>query len=452
MLDRLETALRRHELVRQKPGPFPLSKVQELSRWLEEDVCAVVEDLIDRPDFQAEARWPIDHLGGATLTDERSLIKLIDAGLVDFAQQLAGFARLPAIRTPLLRLGEHNELLPEGKSTGSARRNKSAKKTSTPLGLPAIDCIARRPWRDLVTTQDYFYPASDLNLTDRDAFLRPDSSQVQIAEFCPALNPRLQSLGDFVSTILLIRVEYWQHILQRFWVRCQMALQNTAQAGGSPWEKILEARRQLDEHSERLKLCLTGKQAAVRGSCTALLQVYAEYRPLTNLHWLGLPNWTRTGSSIRYRIEGKNGVAIGEQVAAALVNVTEIYRKNVDPEALVEAKCRLFPLVLVTGQGRREVYWQGCCLEVDWFTSNAQWDLLTAMVERVKSAQGADEIDLKLAIHGSMKDRRHRLKSCLPANLNEKIESVGRGTYRLALRAEEVCLLRFDNDEQLVEV
>ena len=51
-----------------------------------------------------------------------------------------------------------------------------------------------------------------------------------------------------------------------------------------------------------------------------------------------------------------------------------------------------------------------------------------------------------------MKDRRHRLIRFLPASLNEKIQPAGRGTYKLALRPEEICLLQYAEEERLAEL
>jgi hypothetical protein len=456
MLDQLDVALRRYEQIRPQPGePVPARTAPELSLWLEHDVCAVTQDLVGRPDFQAESRWPIEHLAVKMATAERAMVEAVDADLVGCAQRLATFARLPAIRAALLRLGPDNELLLTGDPKGSDPGARHAE--GTPLGLPAIEYIARRPWRDLVCVQDYFYPANELNralnLADREPFRGPSGGQLTLAAFAPIFNPRLRSVGDFVARTLLVRVEYWQRVLQRFMVRCQIALQYSGQKLGSHWEDLSEAHRQLHEHFENLQdSCLAGRPAEIRNACMALVQVYADYRPRANLDWLGLPPWVRTSRWIRHRVESQHDFSIGEQLAAALINVSGMFRKDVDLDAVVKAKCQSCALVIVTGPGRRDVYWKGHLLKVDWVSHNGSWDLLAALVERVKSAQGADAVDLKLAIKGSLKDRRHRLKQLLPADLDEEIQPAGRGTYRLALQPEKVCLLRFEDDERLTEV
>jgi len=140
--------------------------------------------------------------------------------------------------------------------------------------------IARRPWRDLVVLEDYFGPVSDLNLVDRQGYLGPDSSQVQIAEFLPFGNPQLGSLGDFVSRMLLIRIEYWQSLLQRFWLRCQTALPISTPQDAARWATVGDSWQRLQQSSQRLRqACLASPTAQLRKACMALLQVHACYRP-----------------------------------------------------------------------------------------------------------------------------------------------------------------------------
>jgi len=121
-------------------------------------------------------------------------------------------------------------------------------------------------------------------------------------------------------------------------------------------------------------------------------------------------------------------------------------------DSSLEAKCRSQPLVLVMGRGRREVYWQGQRLDVDWSIHQAPWDLLATLAERACSLQGADTFDLEGGRRSRLKDRRHRLIRFLPASLNEKIHPAGRGTYKLALRPEEICLLQYAEAERLAEL
>src|SRR6185436_16207325 len=104
------------------------------------------------------------------------------------------------------------------------------------------------------------------------------------------------------------------------------------------------------------------------------------------------------------------------------------YRGPVDPAAVLEGECRARALVVVAGVGRREAYWRGRRLEVDWFAQQAPWDLLVALAEQAASGRGADAFTLGGG--GTLKDRRYRLRKLLPADLDAAIRPAGRGTYR----------------------
>lgn len=455
MLDHLDAAQRHYEQIRPGPArPVTAEKAEQLSLWLETEVCRVVEELLEYPAFRAFARWPIEQLARGAPGKERSLVEAVDAGLVDCAQRLVDFARHPAIQEALAQLGPCTEGLHEagGNSHDPAVQNPTAPHAAPGFGL--IQYIAGRPWRDLVAVEDYFYPTSELNLTKRERYLGPDSRGVQVAEFLPFCNPHLRPLGDYVSRTLLIRVEYWDRVLQRFWVRCRTALQESQHESDPQGAAVTEARGRLQEDYEQLKeTCCAGEQAKMRAACIALVQVHADYHPRADRDWLKLPfERARPSGTIRHQVERRHDVSIAEQVAGALVDVAPMYREGLEPTVMIAAKARFHQLVVVMGTGRREVYWQGQLLEVDWFTQDAPWDLFAALVERVKSAQGADAFDAKGGLSGSLKDRRHRLKKLLPPGLDEAIRSAGQGTYKLSLPAKDVCLLRYEDFERLAEV
>jgi hypothetical protein len=324
-----------------------------------------------------------------------------------------------------------------------------------------VEWLGNRPWHDLVAVQDYFAPVSDLNLVDRLRVLGPDSNRVQVAELLPFLNPDLRSLGDFISRTLLIRIDYWLGILRPFWVRCQTALQAVRREESTQATITLsELWQRLRENSARLRqACLGGDSGRKRKACIVLLQVHACYRSHAALAWLGLPAaQVRSNRLIRYRLENRNDVRIAEEVAAALVEIGPMYRTEIDIQAIAEDKIRSHRLVLIEGPGQRAVYWEGEQVEADWFRQAAQWELLTVLVEGAKFARGVDAFDLpgkdreSLPTGRGLKDRRCRLKQLLPASLNQQIHSAGRGTYRLVLRPEEVCLLRPVEQERLMEV
>jgi hypothetical protein len=305
-----------------------------------------------------------------------------------------------------------------------------------------------------VSIEDYFRPLSDLNLVAWEAFLGPGVRRVAVGDFLPYCNPHLRPAGDFVSRTLLTRASYWEDVLTRFSVRCQSAVHAGGLEGGRRWTAVGAARRDVREASEQLRdRCLFGAEARLRGACVALVQVLACYRPCGNLGWLGLPPGLARGAIwIRHRVEQRQDATIPDQIAGCLAEVAPLVRGRPDPEALVEERRQTHLLLVVTGCGRREVYWRGEPVPVDWSKQRAPWDLLIALAEQAQSARGADALHLDDGMGGSAKDRRYRLRKLLPQDLSDSIAPAGRNTYRLALARGAVCLLRFEDDERLEDV
>src|SRR5205814_8310828 len=99
-------------------GETANSNAVELALWLEQDVCVLVEELVERPDFQVQARWPLEHLRAGADSAERHLVEAVDAGLVASAKRLAAFAHQPGVQSALLQLGPADQPSPKGQRTG----------------------------------------------------------------------------------------------------------------------------------------------------------------------------------------------------------------------------------------------------------------------------------------------------------------------------------------------
>jgi len=478
MIDRLHVALRRYEQLQPSlrpvsvstPCPTPLPRQvtvvgaqavatrisvtlgSELSQWVEINVCPVVEDLLDRSDFRNATRWPLERLPCGAAGEERKLVEALDRDLVDSAKHLTELANQSPLQEKLRQAG------PARPARGTGRRRTRARLAPLPAypldDLAVVELVSRRPWHDLVNRADYYYPASDLNLVDRSAFLGPDSLRVQVGEFLPLINPRLRTPGDFVTGMLLSRIDYWEGVLRRAAVRCQSALRASRQDGGSRWLATCAALERVAElHGQLRARCVGGNAAKVRDAYIALLQMYIAYRPHVSLDWLELPAELRTWAShsLRYWLESRADSVVAERIATALMDIGPIYRSTIDPELLIAEQCRTHRLVVVAGRGRREVFCNGELVNFDWFANNAVWEFLLVLVEAAKSAQGADAFHLGHKGPTTWKDRRHRL-GLLASSLDEWIVSAGKGTYRLTLRPEQICLLEHTDNEFLVEV
>jgi len=176
MHDRIEHALHRWKQIRPGTGQPASQKAQEFAHWLERDVCPVVRELIERPDFQLLARWSLDNLLVNSETKARRLIERIDKALVDSANALASAlenVRFPRRRnggkrngeSPRLRRrqarkdhGDADDVLIGGSSSATKRGKQSQEAgTQTIQEIRSrVKSIGARPWNDLVSEMDYF--------------------------------------------------------------------------------------------------------------------------------------------------------------------------------------------------------------------------------------------------------------------------------------------------------
>ena len=94
-------------------------------------------------------RWRV--CPAVLVCEEREAVLAVDQSLVKFAELLADFARKPAIWEQLHRLGTYLEAVQPGDTS------------DPPKGLPFVEFLGTRPWKDLVSESDYFSSAADFN-------------------------------------------------------------------------------------------------------------------------------------------------------------------------------------------------------------------------------------------------------------------------------------------------
>lgn len=451
MLNQLQMAKRKFETIRPEAGAKKdVFQAEKLAEWLENDVCAITEELVRGKNFRSQARWPIDKLTGENVCEERALVEATDRSLIECASAHLQFASEPEHLQRLLRLGPYAKLLQEDDPRGQDPVATIEHGHPVPLGMSAIEFIAGRPWRDLVAEYDYFHMVTELNLKEDSA--KAAGERVPLGIFTPYFNPRLQPLGDFVSRAMLIRVEHWMDLLHKFRVRCHNTLNLNHVRGGPLWEVAGKATSTLQQNYESLKaLCCDGRQARLRQSCIVLVQIYAGYKPKADLTWLGLPTeYVSAAQAIPYLVRNRRDDGIAEQAALAMIEISDMFQKRADPETiLVEAKER-HSLVLVSGLGVLQLYWKGQLSDTKWDTYPALWEFLWALADKAKIGQGVDALSWGIEeATASLKDRKYRLKKLLPEELHERIVASGVGTYKLALVPKEICLLIYDEKKVL---
>jgi hypothetical protein len=457
MLDRLAGALRRYELIRPQPDArITLNKGKELADWVERDVGCVVDELMERSVFQTQARWPLDCLLAGARSGERQLVESIESRLSATARRLAAFSKQhhPAADTSVPTVAPTHATITLGGDGGSdADEAKCDLELSRvrdwkPLsGGALMEFIAGKPWRDLASIADYFYPAAELNLADRELYLGPGTQQVQIGVCLPFLNPRLRPLGDFISRMLLIRVEYWCNALNGFFSACTRSVGAEVCDRDVQWSAAQEDLTRLTRELVQLRHMLSsGNAAKLRDACLTLVQTHAAFFPESDFSWLGeASNFVVGAAYYRDAIEHRDNFCLAEQIAAALAECAECYRTSETSEEVLSKTLARHSLVLVEGIGRREAYWKRAMVGERWGGQPALWQFLLALAEGVKAQPGVDSIKLNC----SLKDARSRIKQLIPPDLDSLILPSGRGTYVLKLQPHEVCVLRWQEEERL---
>lgn len=446
MSDRLDFCLRRYEAIRAQPGSAKTdAKAAELADWIERNVLPIVEELSQRSGFRKQARWPIDQLLPGSKAPERELVESVDRRLVDAARALT----MVAAPEPTTGLGAANcEVDVAGISKPDCTPS-ATNGVAPPIGAQLIALIADRPWHDLACGADYFGPAAGLNLRSREAYQGPGALQVQVFDLLPYANPRLRPLGDFISRMLLARVQHWRDVLQWFSVWRRNTVSANEGDGDSRWSTVDECMGLLAEDFERLRHALTaGQDFQLREASIILIEAQAAFQPRADFSWLGeVGMLAANGIRFRYQIERRHDFAIVEQIAAALTEIALLYRSVEDSGAILRQAQANHALVLVDGPGRREAHWKQHSVGADWSRQDAAWKLLIALAERRLSGGSGTDV---FQIDFSAKDARYNLKRVIPRDLDEYIVPAGKGTYILQLEAAQVCLLRFCEDERLI--
>ena len=349
--------------------------------------------------FRTQARWPLDHLLPGARSSERERIESIEMLLAGTAQKLAAFAKqhsLAAVTSVIASAPTTATIAVGGDGHRDADETESGLESSgvrdwQPLsGRTLMEFVAGKPWRDLASAADYFCPAAELNLMDREAYLGPGTRQMQIGVCLPYINPRLRPLGDFMSRMLLVRVEYWRNALSGFFKACGRSVGPEARDRDMQWSAAQRDFGLLDKEIVRLRHMLSsGNDAKLRHACLSLVQIHAAYFPESDFSWLGeASDFVGCAAYYRDAIEHRENFLLAEQIAAALAECAECYRSRETPEEVLNKTLARHSLVLVEGIGRREAYWKGTMAGERWGGQPALWQFLLSIGRRRQSATG----------------------------------------------------------------
>lgn len=454
MLDQIQMALRRYEqLAPNTSGNMSQSQADELADWLEFQVGDVVAHFLARPGFRRRARWPIDRLTGQWDCHERDAVRAVDASLVRYAEGLLNIARSPAIERELLRMDPYqNQVKPSDASVYDPPPEEDDHRR-VPLRMRQVEYIASRPWRDLVSVWDYFCPVSQMNLSEVE---QPGWSQ--FTSFC---NKTLRTPGNYVARCMAIRIEHWELSLRQFAIRCQEACR---------WANALSEARALSNLSAELashiaelrRLALNGRGYRTNDACIALLQIHVGFHPQVDVSWLGeVARLVRNAADIPLRLRRYHQWEIPERAASALVEIAAAMRQPLSPEDVIAEKRSTKRLVLI--EEERNGYFDGEAIDKDtgamWHGRDSlHWELLWTLAELAQLRKNVDAYQLSnpkadrsqsAPSSSAIKNRRSDLKKLLIPKLNARILEAGRGTYRLDLEPDDICLLGWFSEDRL---
>jgi hypothetical protein len=402
-------------------------------------VSPVLEDLIKRPRFRAQAAWPLQMLRPGAGTAERALVENLDAALVAQGRAVRQLARKPHVRKRLETVAVENVVTEEEVFLGSGSP-QVIRRVRSPIDrlevfLVQLDQIAGRFWQDLVCLDDYFEPIG--------GWMTGKRSQGQPGEFVVAFNPELHPGGDFVSRCLCRRVESLLETLRDFLRLGDEAFRLPGASIPKGWAEVNQRHRDLILLAEQLRqVCLRGDQQPLRDACILLTQVHVGLCPEAELGWLGLPEAIiRIGAiAMGHRLKSCHGELL-ERLAASLAELKKLYADTDAQQSAIEEATTAGGLVVV--RSRQHVYWEGSLLAVEWSRYHAIWRLLVALVEkgqRGAAVENGDLYDHATAL-STLATTLLRFRKLVPASLWKHIvPSKDPRGYRLQLDRQHIHL------------
>ena len=423
-----------------------------VEQWLTTEVCPVVEQLGESKRFQSTVLWSVNHLSPSAKTDERRLVVDVERKLVDLA---AGIATLIDVA--------ENET-PQGDETVS----EFAK-----LHRETAQYIANKPWLDLVCTQDFFHPTQDLHL---------DTTKLNFAQTKAFRCRDVQlPLGDYVTRLLLNRVDYWVSALKPI-VSSATSIVPSGPGNSERFKalsRVLNRQIELDQAVEKLiSVCQPPEKQRQRGAATALTLVYSAYSANPRLDWLGgddswwnvggtiIRSWVRRRGTVQDQVRDPSGVivltppvqeslcdpSVIRHIAYSLQEMSKFFDVIDDPREIIADAVLRAKLVLVDREPR-EVWFNGqpAC-DAIWDNHSKSWDLILKLAQNAGNA--IDREVLSQCSEKAFRSRRNRLAQLLGegSQLDMIIETSTKLGYKLQLDSSNVIFLQDDGFGNLKEI
>jgi hypothetical protein len=437
--NRLRFAIRRYETLMPVPEKHIFgSKLRRLRLWLNDDVCSVIEDYVNRPKFRERASWSLRALHPDADTEERQQLTALRRALQKCAASVTKLAKKKRIQSELIA-----RFPPRSRATGDEIEISDGAPTSIitqrepvdELGLALAQIGANaKAAPELVIPAEYFFPQARLTV----------GQEATQGELIQSLNPELHSIGDFVVRCLFRRLELLIRTLDD--VRGKIGgVVIAARGTNGEWEQVESFWAEIQSRFATLKtLLLCGTDNQMRDSCIVLSQVYAAFHPSPDVGWLGLSaSDVQMVAPLQSRVTGFRNGELFDRVAVALTDLQHLYRDDSEPAAAKDAAIAAGGLVFDLRS--QELYWDGGLISEKLILSPNSWEFMNLLASKARLRASVTENDLygdeDISIT-AMSSAASRLRDLVPTSLRKLIVTGNeRRSYRLDLDPEHIYII-----------
>lgn len=436
-------AARRYQQIVPEPvtawHEFPRS---QLLSWIKTDVCAAVEQYVERARFQEYAAWSIATFAEHSETEERCLVDRMSDQIRQVATVLAELLEFESVQELCRRryptqkrvAKETVDITESGASVVDRGFDES---DELAFNHRRVQCLSSGARRQYVNVHDFFDPVPEFTQGADDQWIQKGDTIVSV-------NYRLHPVGEFVVRALFERAQPEVELLSEMSSICVSSDRTDSDDLTPLLTKLKEQQNELSsiwqELSERL---LAGEEVRKRNSCVILTQIYAAFHINPKLNWLELPEEIiqRGKGIIKLRFDGLSSAEITERIAAALDDLGRLY--NPEEESSLTALERAVQTKrLVLNRDTQEFYWEQSGPQR---LTGQKWDYLCALAlsaREMRDAVPSDVYDDEDKKDSTFPTGIHRLQKALPEGVLGLIKpGIQSRSYQLQLKRDEIAIL-----------
>jgi hypothetical protein len=439
-MEQWELAVRRYRQIVPKPAvtwdqvPRP-----KLVAWLNQDVCAAIEQYVGRRRFRELASWPVRAFEPDGDSPELQLVADMDSHLAAYAGALVKFAKCKLLAGKLRELypprsvpATTEVLISAGRPVEQVLRRRSFDETALLRNQAAELSHRRRP--PLVNILDYFDPQAEWVGTGR--------RRIQRGDLIRSLQPDLPAIGNMVVWALLRRIELRLGILDRLTRMCLTASRHFSRRYEARVTELSVNRQSAHDRRDSLRNEFQmGPECLLREHCIILTQVYAAFHPKPDLAWLGLsePVIQSGRDAVRAWLSQFRNNELTERIAAALPDLSRLYVDAESGQSEIEETIASGGLVIV--EDRAQAHWNTELVALNPQRNRLSWKLLVQLARKARMRSAVSESDIYDNPKGSsaLAMAVHRLQEILPPNLEALIVPGNqKHTHRLDLPSRSI--------------